>query len=103
MNMLGFKKQLPWWLKIIAKLILKRLPITYKRWRRVGLFQHGDMLDFKFALGVFENAYNKAKPYLPDKFSTLELGPGDSLATALIAAAYGSYHTCSGSKESGQI
>jgi hypothetical protein len=47
------------------------------------------MLDAEFALAVFSRHYERARPYLPPSFSVLELGPGDSLATAVIAASRG--------------
>ncbi len=83
------RESIPWWLKICAKLGLARLPIPYQRWRSVGFFKHGFMLDPEYALRVFQKHYDWARSYLPSPFSLLELGPGASLATSLIAAAHG--------------
>ena len=83
------KERVPWWLKIGAKLVLSRLHVTYSKWRSIGIFQHGFMLDPGYALSVFRKHYDQAKTYLPPSYSVLELGPGDSLATAVMAASYG--------------
>ncbi len=84
----GFKRALPWWAKIAAKLILARLPITKHTWQRLGLFSPGGMLDADYAIEVFDSHYLRAKGLRPG-FSYLELGPGDSLATAIVARARG--------------
>ena len=81
---------IPWWGKIGAKIILSRLPVGYGFWQRLGLFRHGDMDQSDYALDVFESHLSRAdmKGCLPGK-TVLELGPGDSLATAVIVAAHG--------------
>jgi hypothetical protein len=81
--------RLPWWLKITAKVVLSQLPVSYEQWRGVGLFKHGAMLDAGYAVEVFNRHFQSAAPSLPQGFAVLELGPGDSLATAVIAAARG--------------
>ena len=47
--MLGLRRrriaQLPWWLKIILKMILSRLPLPYRLWRRIGVFRLGCLAD----------------------------------------------------------
>jgi ubiquinone/menaquinone biosynthesis C-methylase UbiE len=90
MSILAFKRHSPWWLKIAAKVIIKRLPISYRAWRSAGIFQHGEMQNRQYALRIFQNHYERARAYLPKPYSLLELGPGDSVATGLIAANYGS-------------
>lgn len=47
------------------------------------------MLDAEYAIQIFERHYNRAKSYLPPRFTVLELGPGDSLATSIIASTHG--------------
>ena len=83
------KERIPWWFKLFTKLMLARLPISYHRWRSIGIFKHGFMLDAEYAQQVFLRHYNRAKSYLPPNFVVLEVGPGDSLSTSVIAAAYG--------------
>jgi SAM-dependent methyltransferase len=81
---------IPWWGKIAAKVVLGRLPFGYRVWQRLGLFRHGAMDDSAYALGVFDTHVRRG--YLTGQLSgktLLELGPGDSVATAVIAKAHG--------------
>ena len=87
------KNHIPWWIKIISKILLSRFGLSYQQWRKLGIFAHGSMLDHTYAIDVFQSHYSKSKKYLPDDFSLLELGPGDSLSTALIALYLGSKKT----------
>jgi len=80
---------IPFWVKIAIKIILSRLPISYDLWRKLGLFKHGEMLDPKYAYGVFQHHFLKAKEYLSDTYTLCELGSGDSISTALIALCFG--------------
>jgi len=79
-----------WAAKIAAKLILGRMPFRHQLLRRLGMFKHGQMDEATYALKIF-NLHRKATfpDGLPTDFSALELGPGDSLANALIAKAHG--------------
>lgn len=81
--------RLPWWLKLGAKLVLSRLPLGYAAWQRLGLFRHGCMDSSRYAIQVFEAHTERAgvKSALRGKM-ILELGPGDSLSSAIIAAAH---------------
>jgi SAM-dependent methyltransferase len=82
------KDAVPWQAKIAAKIVLSRLPIPYALWRRSSLFRHGAMDRPDKALatiyGVMEAAQLGSQL---DGLSVLELGPGDSLGTAMIAKA----------------
>ena len=78
----------PWWGKIAAKLLLSRLPVSGRTWQRLGLFSPGGMLDADYAIAVFERHFHAAGAPRPG-FAFLELGPGDSLASAVIGRAYG--------------
>lgn len=82
--------QIPWWTKIGAKLLLARLPLGYAVWQRLGLFRHGSMDSSDYAIGVCRTHVDRAglAGRLQGK-RILELGPGDSIATAVIAAAHG--------------
>lgn len=86
----SIKSRLPWWAKIGAKLALSRLPAAYGIWQRLGLFRHGYMDTAQYALDVFSSHVERAglTGRLAGK-TVLELGPGDSVATALIAKAFG--------------
>lgn len=77
----------PWWGKIAAKIVLTRLQIPYIFWSKVGLFQHGEMDEPSYAYRIFKQHFDNVK--LPEGFVSLELGPGDSLFSALISRAFG--------------
>lgn len=86
------RKYLPWWTRIGAKIILARLPFGYQFWKRLGLFAHGDMNQPATALAIFSEHLSTAdlsNKLLPNDFTLLELGPGDSLFTALIGNSMG--------------
>ena len=79
-----------WALKIMAKIALSRLPIPYAWWQSIGLFRHGRMDQAEYALKIFHLHSTRAYPQgLPPGAVVLELGPGDSIASAIIAAAHG--------------
>lgn len=84
------KALIPWWLKIIAKMFLSRVPIGYSFWQNLGLFRHGYMDDASYVLNVFKEHVSRAglDGELQGK-TILEIGPGDSVATAIVAACYG--------------
>lgn len=79
--------RIPWWAKMGAKIALSRLPFRYDFWKRVSLFEHGSMEVPEYAFSVFKGHYENVEP--ETKFVSLELGPGDSLFSALIAYAFG--------------
>jgi SAM-dependent methyltransferase len=81
----------PWWAKIGAKLTLSRLPVPYGVWSRLGIFRHGDMADPVRAIGAFRTHLERARAVraVPDGFTMLELGPGDSVLSAGVARALG--------------
>jgi SAM-dependent methyltransferase len=74
-----------------VKLLLSRLPVDYGVWRRLNLFRHGRMDVPAYSLGVFRQHYQRFldEGGKQDGYAVLELGPGDSLNTALIARAHG--------------
>lgn len=94
------KEVVPWWFKICFKIVLARLPIPYAFWKRLGLFEHGDMNQPQRALETFlehahtadvlyrDGSVQKLKSYGAD-YAILEIGPGDSLFTAVIARSLG--------------
>src|SRR5205823_1770011 len=82
--------QVPWWAKIAAKMILARLPVDYKAWKRLHLFEQGAMEKPAYAYGVFKKHFDQVRSRRPlDRFVGLELGPGDSLLSAMAAYAFG--------------
>lgn len=81
---------MPWWAKIRIKMLLSRVPVSYRSWQKLALFQHGYMEEPEYAFKVFQTHFESASVrFGPSGFTALELGPGDSLFSALIANAYG--------------
>ena len=81
---------IPWWLKLGAKIVLSRMPLNYKAWQSLGLFRHGRMDQSDYLMRVFTNHMSRTNMVGQLKGKTiLELGPGDSIGTALIGASHG--------------
>lgn len=82
---------IPWWGKMLAKLVMARFPIGYRVWNRLGLFRHGEtdrnlsrVLDgWDHLRGEYDRL--SGRPLR----SAIEIGPGDSVGRALCAAADG--------------
>ena len=86
---MSLKRILPWWSKMAGKIVLSRLPAGYRVWERVGLFVHGAMDRPDYAWRVVTGHLAQAGwPDLAGRV-VVELGPGDSLATALIGRTLG--------------
>ena len=80
----------PWWAKIGLKIVLSRVPLDYSFWRRIGLFKHGEMERGPYALKTFKTHFERCWPKgAPPQFTCLEIGPGDTLFSALIARSAG--------------
>lgn len=86
---MGSKIAIPWYVKIAAKLLLSRIPIDYGFWRNRSLFKHGDMAKPEYAYRVFKQHFKQNNISQKKNCVVLELGPGDSLFSALIANAHG--------------
>ena len=78
-----------WALKILIKIFLKRLPFDYFFWKKVGIFKHGEMEDIIYSQKIFfphieaMQSINKCKNPI-----IIELGPGDSITSAILAKLY---------------
>ena len=81
---------IPWWGKIGAKIILSRFSLAYSIWQKLGFFRHGKMDQSAYVISVFNAHCERVglKSHLKNRV-ILELGPGDSIATAIVAACYG--------------
>jgi predicted SAM-dependent methyltransferase len=91
MNFKTIKTKLPWWFKVLSKMVIYRLPLPYQFFQSISLFDDGKMEVPDYAYNVFSSHFKQAsqdKP-LPEKFVSLELGPGDSLFSALISHSFG--------------
>lgn len=80
---------LPWWLKMAGRLLSPRLGVV----GRIGHIFHTpktDDTDLGRLIDLFETKFNlyRTKSKRPPE-SYLELGPGDTVARALVAAAHG--------------
>jgi SAM-dependent methyltransferase len=79
-----------WRIKILAKMLLSRLPFGYSIWQKMGLFRHGKMDQSFYISKVFSDHCNRSEvnSNLNGRV-ILEIGPGDSIATALLVASLG--------------
>ncbi|MBN8521711.1 MAG: class I SAM-dependent methyltransferase [Alphaproteobacteria bacterium] len=79
-----------WPLKMITKLLLARTPLPRSVLRQWGVFRHGDMDSLSYAAKVFDSHIARAYPQgTPAGLTFLELGPGDSLLSMVLAKGLG--------------
>ena len=79
-----------WALKIVGKMLFSRFHLPYGFWKWVGIFRHGRMDSLDYPIKIFTLHVNRAFPHgLPNDSVILELGPGDSIASALLGYASG--------------
>ena len=83
------KHLMPWWIKIILKIVFSRLPVNYSRWSKLSIFRHGSMDTPEYAFKVAEKHFNRTSNNLDDNFICMEIGPGDSLLSAFCMSAFG--------------
>jgi hypothetical protein len=83
------RKVVPWYIKLGIKLIRGLLPINYNIFAKLGFFRHGKMDSTAYALDVFKKHFPNALNLPKVPFVFLEIGPGDSLFSRIIAASKG--------------
>jgi SAM-dependent methyltransferase len=83
------RRAIPWPARLALKTAMVRLPVSYGTWRRLGLFQHGRMADPAYATRIMRKHLQAARFPTGRPFTALELGPGDSLASIVVARALG--------------
>ena len=84
------KRAFPWWTKILGKIVLSRLPVGYRIWKGIGLFEAGHANDPVYAHRVFKRHFDRVNfPRVHGKWVGLEIGPGDSLLSAVTMYAHG--------------
>lgn len=90
MELASVKARIPWPIKIAAKVVLTRLPISDSVLRRSGLMRRGRMERPEYAYELFRKHFDRA-PFARRHggYVFLELGPGDSLGSALVGHALG--------------
>ncbi len=82
------KIRTPWYLKMIVKMILSCLPVAHRTWRQLlPLFQHGPMHSPEYVYSIFNKHFSTVQT--SGSFVCLELGPGESLCSVLVAKAFG--------------
>jgi SAM-dependent methyltransferase len=81
----------PWWAKIATKIVLARLIPSYRARKALGIFRHGhiDRDFFGHSLWVPQAIDWHRQFGIGPARTVLELGPGDSVGTALFATAQG--------------
>jgi hypothetical protein len=86
---------LPWQVNVAAKLILSRMPVDYRTWKKLGFFNAGAMDRPEYAFKVCDRHFRASGLRGEERreFTCLELGPGDSVSSALIACSFGASHT----------
>jgi SAM-dependent methyltransferase len=86
----SIRRATPWWAKGALKLTFAKLPLGYSILRTFALAQHGGMENPRWAFDAFHRHFDNAQFHnKAGGFTMLELGPGDSLFSAIIAKAYG--------------
>ena len=79
--------KVPWWAKMLTKMVVERIPNSYRLLSLLSITRHGEMDKPAYAMKVFKRHYNNVNP--APGFTGLELGPGDALSSAVIAKAFG--------------
>lgn len=89
MNLKVIKKLIPWHIKFGIKIILSWIPNKEVFFRPFGIiYKLGNMQNPKYSLQVF--AYHlKCSNFDPKNSVILEIGPGDSISTGIIAWSMG--------------
>ncbi len=87
---MGQLLKFPWYIIMMTKLFLSRLPINYKIWKKIGLFVHGNMENIERASLIFQKHFSRVENYSSINMNNfLEIGPGDSINSGLIASYFG--------------
>jgi hypothetical protein len=82
---------IPWWAKIGTKIVLSRLVRDYRQRKALGVFRHGRR-DYDIAphIRLTEDTFERHACYAEGEVTGfVELGPGDSLGSVLVAASRG--------------
>jgi hypothetical protein len=83
-------QHVPWQLKIVAKVILSRVPVSHRLLNKAGVFKTDEMENPDYAIDVFRRHFQNAEFARKDqRFVALELGPGQSVSSVVIAPAFG--------------
>ena len=83
------RKRTPWYLKFGVKIVRGLLPLNYNLFAKMGFFRHGKMDNPSYAIEIFNKHFPDLKEIPSSPFVFLEIGPGDSLFSAIIASSKG--------------
>lgn len=87
MDLEKIKRLMPWWLKIVIKLLLWPVPNRIL-FRTLGFYKHGFMIDPHYAISIVES-HKQRSGFDFTNAVIIEIGPGDSISTGIIAWAMG--------------
>src|SRR5665647_838092 len=88
MPVIEWRNKFPWELQIAAKIGVEQAHLSYHLLKQLGLTLYGGMERPQYAYTIFMQHF-KYTQRLREDFTVLELGPGDSLFSALIAHTLG--------------
>jgi hypothetical protein len=88
MPVIKWRNKFPWQLQMVVKIGVEQLPLSYNFLKDFGLTLYGGMERPQYAYDVFMQHF-KYIPRIRKNFTALELGPGDSLSSGLIAHTLG--------------
>ncbi len=92
MNLKSIKNIIPWYMKVGIKVMLSWIPNKEIIFRPSGLIYHGHTLTPKYSLQVFTSHLRYSNFDLKDSI-ILEIGPGGSISTGIIAWSLGAKMT----------
>jgi hypothetical protein len=94
-NLRALKKRIPWWGKMLGQVLVSNVPVSYKFWHQLGFLEHGRMEDPDYAYGVFTKHFGRVQfARRSIGWIGMELGPGDSLFSAVMARTFGASAYC---------
>ena len=84
---------IPWYVKIPAKVVLSRLPVSGKAWQKLHLFRAGGMDSELYARSIFDKHFGATGLSDLSNKTVLEIGPGNGLLTGKYANELGATKT----------
>jgi len=89
MNLKSIKNIIPWYMKMGIKVMVSWIPNKELFFRPFGIiYKLGDMMKPEYSLQVF-TSHLKSSNFNPENNIILEIGPGDSISTGIIAWSMG--------------
>jgi len=88
MSLKELKKLIPWYIKLVIKIMLSLVPNKEVFFKSFSIYNLGDMVNPKYSLQVFTSHLKYSNFDLKNSI-ILEIGPGDSVSTGIIAWSMG--------------